>query len=90
MQEKPLLNQTNSTSNILSMDFGSVSYDIFGSPYKKSGSFLATDSLDFGYLGKPYNADTAKKGGCAGFRRRHQFAGADRCSAYGCYSFRQH
>ena len=58
MQEKPLLNQTNSTSNILSMDFGSVSYDIFGSPYKKSGSFLATDSLDFGYLGKPYNADT--------------------------------
>ena len=58
MQEKTLLNQTNSTSNIHSMDFGSVSYDIFGSPYQKSGSFLADDSLDFGYLGKPYNADT--------------------------------
>ena len=40
------------------MDFGSVSYDIFGSPYQKTGSFLADDSLDFGYLGKPYNADT--------------------------------
>ena len=51
MQEKTLLNQTNSTSNILSSDFGSVSYDIFGSPYQKSGSFLANDSLDFGYLG---------------------------------------
>ena len=58
MQEKILLNQTNSTSNIHSSDFGSVSYDIFGSPYQKSGSFLADDSLDFGYLGKPYNADT--------------------------------
>ena len=58
MQEKILLNQTNSTPNIHSMDFGSVSYDIFGSPYQKTGSFLADDSLDFGYLGKPYNADT--------------------------------
>ena len=58
MQEKPLLNQTNSTSNIHSSEFGSVSYDIFGSPYQKTGSFLADDSLDFGYLGKPYNADT--------------------------------
>ena len=58
MQEKTLLNQANSTSNIYSMDFGSVSYDIFGSPYQKSGFFLADDSLDFGYLGKPYNADT--------------------------------
>ena len=58
MQEKTLLNQANSTSNIHSMDFGSVSYDIFGSPYQKTGSFLADDSLDFGYLGKPYNADT--------------------------------
>ena len=58
MQEKTLLNQANSTSNIHSSDFGSVSYDIFGSPYQKSGSFLANDSLDFGYLGKPYNADT--------------------------------
>ena len=58
MQEKTLLNQANSTSNIHSMDFGSVFYDIFGSPYQKSGSFLANDSLDFGYLGKPYNGDT--------------------------------
>ena len=58
MQEKTLPNQANSTSNIHSMDFGSVSYDIFGSPYQKTGSFLADDSLDFGYLGKPYNADT--------------------------------
>ena len=53
MQEKTLLNQTNSTSNIHSSDFGGVSYDIFGSPYQKTGSFLATDSLDFGYLGNP-------------------------------------
>ena len=58
MQEKTLLNQTNSTSNIHSSEFGAISYDIFGSPYQKSGSFLADDSLDFGYLGKPYNADT--------------------------------
>ena len=58
MQEKTLLNPKLRTSNIHSMDFGSVSYDIFGSPYQKSGSFLADDSLDFGYLGKPYNADT--------------------------------
>ena len=58
MQEKTLLKQANSTSNIHSMDFGSVSYDIFGSPYQKLGSFLADDSLDFGYLGKPYNANT--------------------------------
>jgi len=58
MQEKTLLNQANSTSNIHSSEFGSVSYDIFGSPYQKSGSFLVNDSLDFGYLGKPYNGDT--------------------------------
>ena len=58
MQEKTLQNPKIHTSNIHSMDFGSVSYDIFGSPYQKTGSFLATDSLDFGYLGKPYNADT--------------------------------
>ena len=58
MQEKTLLNQTNSTSNIHSSEFGAISYDIFGSPYQKSGSFLADDSLDFGYLCKPYNADT--------------------------------
>ena len=58
MQEKTLSKQKTRTSNIHSMDFGSVSYDIFGSPYQKTGSFLATDSLDFGYLGKPYNATT--------------------------------
>ena len=58
MQEKTLLNQANTTSNIHSGEVGSVSYDIFGSPYQKSGSFLAADSLDFGYLGKSYNADT--------------------------------
>ena len=37
MQEKILLKQKTRTSNIHSMDFG-VSYDIFGSPYQKSGS----------------------------------------------------
>ena len=58
MQEKTLPKPKNRTSNIHSSDFGSVSYDIFGSPYQKSGSFLAADSLDFGYLGKSYNADT--------------------------------
>ena len=58
MQEKILSKQKIRTSNIHSSEFGSVSYDIFGSPYQKSGSFLADDSLDFGYLGKPYNADT--------------------------------
>ena len=40
------------------MDFGAIFYDIFGSPYQKTGSFLADGSLDFGYLGKPYNADS--------------------------------
>jgi len=58
MQEKTLIKPRNSTSNIHSSEFGSVSYDIFGSPYQKTGSFLANDSLDFGYLGKPYNDDT--------------------------------
>ena len=58
MQEKTLQNPKIRTSNIHTIDFCSVSYDIFGSPYQKTGSFLATDSLDFGYLGKPYNADT--------------------------------
>ena len=57
MQEKTLFKQETRTSNIHSSEFGSVSYDIFGSPYQKSGSFLTDDSLDFGYLGKPYNAD---------------------------------
>ena len=58
MQEKILSKQKIRTSNIHSSEVGSVSYDIFGSPYQKTGSFLANDSLDFGYLGKPYNADT--------------------------------
>ena len=58
MQEKTLLKLKTRTSNIHSSEFGAISYDIFGSPYQKSGSFLADDSLDFGYLGKPYNADT--------------------------------
>ena len=51
MQEKTLSEPKTRTTNIHSSDFGSVSYDIFGSPYQKSGSFLANDSLDFGYLG---------------------------------------
>ncbi|MEE0998647.1 MAG: RHS repeat-associated core domain-containing protein [Treponemataceae bacterium] len=58
MQEKTLSKPKTRTSNIHSSEFGAISYDIFGSPYQKSGSFLANDSLDFGYLGKPYNADT--------------------------------
>ena len=58
MQEKTLSKQEKRTSNIHSGEVGSVSYDIFGSPYQKTDSFLADDSLDFGYLGKPYNADT--------------------------------
>lgn len=58
MQEKTLSKPKTRTTNIHSSEFGSVSYDIFGSPYQKLGSFLANDSLDFGYLGKPYNADT--------------------------------
>ena len=58
MQEKPLQKTKKHTANIHSSEFGSVFYDIFCSPYQKSGSFLATDSLDFGYLGKPYNADS--------------------------------
>ena len=57
MQEKTLLKQKHRTSNIHSGEVGAIFYDIFGSPYQKSGSFLANDSLDFGYLGKPYNAD---------------------------------
>ena len=58
MQEKILPKQKTRTSNIHSSEFGAISYDIFGSPYQKTGSFLADDSLDFGYLGKPYNATT--------------------------------
>ena len=58
MQEKTLPKPKIRTSNIHSMDFGAIFYDIFGSPYQKSGCILADDSLDFGYLGKPYNADS--------------------------------
>ena len=58
MQEKTLLKPKLRTSNIYTTEFSVISYDIFGSPYQKSASFLADDSLDFGYLGKPYNADT--------------------------------
>ena len=58
MQEKTLQNPKIRTSNIHSSEFGAIFYDIFGNPYQKTGSFLANDSLDFGYLGKPYNADT--------------------------------
>ena len=58
MQEKTLPKPKIRTSNIHSGEVGSISYDIFGSPYQKTGSFLADDSLDFGYLGKPYNSDT--------------------------------
>ena len=54
MQEKILPKQKTRTSNIYSTEFGTISYDIFGSPYQKTSSFLADDSLDFGYLGKPW------------------------------------
>lgn len=59
MQEKTLLNQANSTSNIHSGEFGSVSYDIFGSPYQKSCSFLADDSLNLGVLAREENFITS-------------------------------
>ena len=52
MQKKTLSKPKIRTTNIHSSEFGAISYDIFGSPYQKTGSFLATDSLDFGYLGK--------------------------------------
>ena len=58
MQEKTLPKPKHRISNIYTTEFSTISYDIFGSPYQKSGSFLADDSLDFGYLGKLYNADT--------------------------------
>ena len=37
---------------------GNISYDAFGSPYRRTGSFQNSESLDFGYLGKSYNAAT--------------------------------
>ena len=46
------------TSSYSVFDFGSINYDVFGSPYRRAGSFLNSESLDFGYLGKPYNATT--------------------------------
>ena len=46
------------TSSYSVFDFGSINYDVFGSPYRKAGSFLNSESLDFGYLGKPYNDTT--------------------------------
>ena len=46
------------TSSYSVFDFGSINYDVFGSPYRRAGSFLNTESLDFGYLGKPYNVTT--------------------------------
>ena len=58
MQEKTLQNPKIRTSNIYTTEFGAISYDIFGSPYQKTDSFLVDDSLDFGYLGKTYNAET--------------------------------
>ena len=58
MQEKTLSKPKIRTSNIHSSEFCAIFYDIFGNPYQKTGSFLADDSLDFSYLGKPYNATT--------------------------------
>ena len=39
MQEKTLHDQANSTSNIHSMDFGAIPYDIFDSPYRNLKSY---------------------------------------------------
>ena len=55
---KDFTKSKNSHIQYLYNRIGAISYDVFGSPYQKTGSFLANDSLDFGYLGKPYNADT--------------------------------
>ena len=41
MKEKTLLKQKTRISNIHSSEVGAISYDIFGSPYQKTGSFLA-------------------------------------------------
>ena len=53
-----VLGSVRTTSSYSVFDFGSINYDVFGSPYRRAGSFLNSESLDFGYLGKPYNADT--------------------------------
>ena len=49
MQEKTLPKQKTRTSNIHSSEVGAIFYDIFGSPYQKSGSFLANDSKEYVY-----------------------------------------
>ena len=53
-----ILGSVRSTTDSRSVNSGSVSYDVFGSPYRRTGSFQNSESLDFGYLGKPYNATT--------------------------------
>ena len=53
-----ILGSVRSATDNRSVNSGSVSYDVFGSPYRRTGSFQNSESLDFGYLGKPYNADT--------------------------------
>ena len=53
-----VLGSVRTTSSYSVFDFGSINYDVFGSPYRRAGSFLNSESLDFGYLGKPYNATT--------------------------------
>ena len=52
------LGSVRTTSSYSVFDFGSINYDVFGTPYRRAGSYLNSESLDFGYLGKPYNADT--------------------------------
>ena len=53
-----VLGSVRTTSSYSVFDFGIINYDVFGSPYRRAGSFLNSESLDFGYLGKPYNATT--------------------------------
>ena len=53
-----VLGSVRTTSSYSVFDFGSINYDVFGSPYRRAGSFLNSESLDFGYIGKPYNATT--------------------------------
>ena len=53
-----ILGSVRSSTSVTGAYTGNVSYEIFGKPYERSGSFVAESSPDFGYLGKPYNADT--------------------------------
>ena len=53
-----VLGSVRTTSSYSVFDFGSINYDLFGTPYRRTGSFLNSESLDFGYLGKTHNADT--------------------------------